>query len=358
MTQRLNRSIFCSLRVGSVAAITTAALAAGCAHGHPRRSSGSPSTPRVGPSVTQGLAPPTLPAGVLASIAVHTGDAPTAAAPGFGSMWLAVHRGANVYRINPSNNKIIASIEVDDPACCVPVVAGGRVWAGVHAIDPTTNRVVATIPEPGPATVLLAVDNIPWAAGSPYGLQRINPRTGAIMQTFHVNANLRHVSNPDIEAAYGDGALWVIVVADSDQTFGGAVVELDAHTGHIRHAYKVPDPGGYADIQFLDHAIWLKGDDDGRLVKLDDRTGRSTVYYLPDFAPFDGSYPHTIAIGLGDLWVRMNSGLVVRFDPKKATVTGQYPADASAGGGFPSIGFHSLWLPNFDTDTFWRVRVP
>jgi hypothetical protein len=35
----------------------------------------------------------------------------------------------------------------------------------------------------------------------------------------------------------------------------------------------------------------------------------------------------------------------------------RYPADPRGDGGFPAVGFGSLWVVNFHTDTVWRVRT-
>ncbi len=169
------------------------------------------------------------------------------------------------------------------------------------------------------------VDGIPWgyAVGA---IQSLDPHTYKVTRTFHVDANPRQVSHPDVEATYGDGAFWAIVVADEDQTFGGSVVKIDAETGKVDRTYTPPDPGGYADIKFLDHAVWLKGDDSGRLVKLDTTTGRSRVYRLPGFEPLNSFYPMTMGVGMSDLWIRLSSAQVSRFDPVTGKVIARYPA--------------------------------
>ncbi|HJQ42574.1 MAG TPA: hypothetical protein VJ831_05790, partial [Jatrophihabitantaceae bacterium] len=157
--------------------------------------------------------------------------------------------------------------------------------------------------------------------------------------------------------AYGDGFLWVIVVAGETETFGGVVVKLDPRTGRSMHTYHVPDPGGWADIQFLDHAIWLKGDDSGRLVELDTRSGATHVYDLPGWQSLTGLYGQNIALGEGDLWIRINSGRVLRVSPKTGSVIRAYPASRSAAGGWEAIAFGSLWIANFEDDTVWRDRI-
>ena len=150
-----------------------------------------------------------------------------------------------------------------------PVVAAGHVWAGTEVIDPSTNHWAGQIPG-GLGGVLTAVDGIPWETTTE-GLCAHRSHHLRRTRTFKVNANARKISDPDVDAAYGDGAIWVIVVGDATETFGGVVVKVDPRTGKVVHTYHPPDPGGYADIQFYQHAIWLKGNDSGRLVKLTPR---------------------------------------------------------------------------------------
>jgi streptogramin lyase len=343
-------------RLVRVAVAVGALVASAACSASSHQAGGTAGLPRSSPTSSPPDSAAKLPRGVLQSVRVDPASAPLGAAFGFGSIWLVTHRQTELFRIDPVSGVVQKTIRVSDEACCVPVIAGGRVWDGVDAIDPKTNQVVAEVKEPGPASVLLSVNGTPWA-GSGQTLQRIDPSSARIVQRIKVNANPRKVSVPDLEVAYGDGMFWAIDVADSDETFGGVVVEVDPKSGREVHRYSVPDPGGYADVQFLDHAVWLKGDSNGRLVKLDTRTGRSTVYMLPNFVSFDGLFPHNIAIGLGAIWVRVQSGLVVRFDPRSGRVTGRYPADPAAGGGFIAVADGSLWEPNFDSGTLWRVRL-
>ena len=68
-------------------------------------------------------------------------------------------------------------------------------------------------------------------------------------------------------------------------------------------------------------------------------------------------YDDPVVYGLGSLWVRSASRLVLRLNPKTGAVIGHYPADPLANGGWPAAAYGSLWMANFDTDAVWRVRV-
>ncbi len=341
-------------------------LVAGCSSGatstastHP--SSTSSSSLSTVSSAATSTSPGTLPPGVLASIPLDAGAAPIAAVGGFGSVWVAVHRGDYMYRVDPATNTVQKRVSVVGGQCQTPVSGAGRLWAApctpaVAVVDPASDQVVGTVP--GQANGVFAiVDGIPWAY-APGAIVSLDPRTYKVTRTFRVDdANPRFVSSPVVVAAYGDGAFWVINVADDDLTFGGSVVKIDAKTGKVDHVYDPPDPGDDADIQFLDHAVWLKGDDSGGLVRLDTATGQTRVYVLPGFQPLTEYYTMAMGVAMGDLWIRASSSWVSRFDPVTGTVVARYPADPDGHGGYAYVSDGSLWVANFGTDTIWRDKI-
>jgi YVTN family beta-propeller protein len=343
-----------------VAALALTACSSPSSTTHVAASAASPRptttyTPDLTPAV--GAVPTPLPAGVLAVIGVQVGAAPFAVVAGFGSLWVPSHRDNNLFRINVQTNKVAATIPVGEE-CDRPFAGLGLVFTCSDSsgeVNPASNQVAAT--GPSSVTPFAVIDGVLWGDGAGMALTRIDPKTYKVTRRIPVDANPRHVSDPDTVATYGDGAFWVIDVADEDATFGGSLVKVDPGTGRILQVYRPPDPGGLADIQFADHAVWMKGNDSGRLVKLDTRTGRTAVYNLPGFQPPSDMEIVGIGLGMGDLWVRVSSGVVLRFDAATGRVVGHYPADPSSGGGFVSVYDGSLWEANFDTDTVWRVRI-
>jgi streptogramin lyase len=343
--------------------VVAALVLAGCSTGGSTSAAAQPSQARTASPLASSPAaspsPSTLPAGVLASIHLDFGAAPLAAVGGLGSVWVASHRGSSLYRLDPATNTIQQRITFADGQCAPPVFGASLVLVSpcsptVAVVDPTTNQVVNNVS--GVYGAFTVVDGVPWAV-TPSSIASLDPLTNKITRSITVvDANPRHVSNPGVEAAYGDGAFWAITVADN-QSFGGSVVKIDAKTGTVDHVYLTPDPGGYADIQFLDHAVWLKGDDSGRLVKLDAATGKTHVYNLPGFQPLTDYFVMAMGVGMGDLWIRLSSGSVSRFDPVTGTVVAHYPADSSAKGGYVSVYDGSLWVANFDSDTVWRDKI-
>ena len=341
-------------RRGWPSAVIAAGLlvSAGCSSGSNSHSSGSAAASPQVASSTGSASPTPLPSGVIRSINMPTASAPFGVTAGFGSIWVPTHRGSDILRVNPKNNRVLADISVDD--CCVlPFAADGRLWAGNKVIDPRSNQVVHSVDDVN--ALFAEVDGLVWGVSSVF--VAMDPATYRPIRTFKVDANPRRVSDPDIEPVYGDGAFWVINVGDETGTFGGVVVKFDPRTGKVLHTYRPPDPGLGADIHFLDHAIWLKGYDSGRLIKLDTRTGATRVYRLPGFQPLTSLYSMTIADGYGDLWIRISTDKVVRFRPSTGRVVGTYPASPTGNGGQTWVAYGSLWVANFDDDTVWRDRI-
>lgn len=340
-------------RHAAAGAASLAALAliacTSCSSSSPHRAAAASvaTTPTQAPSPS----PTVLPAGVLRSFALDLGAAPAGIGAGFGSIWVTGHRVSYLYRINPKTNKIVASISADN-CCAPPFAAAGYVWDGNQLIDPRTNRIARTVPD---GWLFAVVNGMPWALTAT-GIAGYDPQTLKETRRFTVHANVAKVSQPDIAATYGDGFFWVIQYGE-DAGYGGAVAKVDPATGRTLHLYRTADVGDQPDIEFAANAVWLHGDGNNLLVKLDARTGVVRNYRLPSFQPLTALYPQTIAVGAGSLWIRVNSSKVVQIQPKTGKVVASYPADPDGNGGLPYVAFGSLWISNFDTDTVWRDRI-
>ena len=139
--------------------------------------------------------------------------------------------------------------------------------------------------------------------------------------------------------------------------WGGKIAKVDPATGRVIDRLTVPDPGPYAAVTADLGYIWVKGDDSGRLLRIDPKTAAIRSFDLSGFTGLSQLYDIWPATGLGSVWVRLTDDSVTRVDPRTGTVMGTYPADAAGGGGWPTVGFGSLWVPNFGSDTIWRDRI-
>ena len=191
----------------------------------------------------------------IARIPISTNGVNAGLAFGAGSIWLAPTGASELLRIDPSSNRVVASIHL-----CVTdngrvsslgggaAFAAGRVWVScvtngprgdVISVNPTTNQ-AAGIPitvGSGPDTVLSAfgslwVDNTSVVIGNNAPSQvypavsRIDPRT-------------RHVTTEPLSGtpATAFGSLWVQTTAASDDA---AIVRVDPATGQTLARIDVP----------------------------------------------------------------------------------------------------------------------
>ncbi len=326
--------------------------------------SGSPAVPGSAPQASAELrssapsnpAQTPLPAGVLASIAVQHGDAPGGLAIGFGSVWVESHRGTYLYRIDPDSDRIVAQIDLGQEACGVPGIGFGRVWVPpcsdgtrTSVIDPDTNQVVGTYE--GGIIETVFVDGSVWTS-TPTTIDgtflRIDPTSLQPIATTHVG-------RWPVVAVEGDGFIWV---ADGDpDPSRGSISKVDPMTGLAVATLSTPDPGAGAMLRFAFGALWFKGSDNPRLLRIDPVSGSVTTYMIAGYEGMSQFFDANPVDGLGSLWMRIADATVARIDPATGRVTGTYPADPAGGGGEVAVAFGSLWVANFATDTIWRVRI-
>jgi YVTN family beta-propeller protein len=208
---------------------------------------------------------------------VPVGPQPDGVATSQGAVWVANKGGPSVSRIDPKTNKVVATIRVGPAsACCGDHMAvtsgGGAVWAtvtktgAVVRIDPKTNKVVKTIKlswlrSGQPCGYLAADARAVWAAGahcpasSGYGVvTKIDPRTNK-------PAKMLAGFKAPIGVALASGSLFV---ADLDAK---SIARVNTKTGRL----------------------------DGRLRV--------------------GGLPIRLGAGFGSIWVRDDTGRVLRLQP-------------------------------------------
>ncbi len=163
-------------------------------HASPPRPTPTPAAPTANPRV--------LPTGVVAEIPLDPGVAPFGVISDGHALWITVHRGTTVYKIDPTSNQVIARIDIGQEACGMPAIAFGRLWmepcddgVKVVAIDVATNAVVGSIPTPLQLGAYPGSSAI-WAtgqAGSGKDVQRIDPVTLKVTRTSPASPPIRRL---------------------------------------------------------------------------------------------------------------------------------------------------------------------
>ena len=360
-------------RAGVVIAFAAAVLLGACggsgvSGGADGSSSAAPSattaavatrTPLPTPGRT--VAPTALPAGVLADISFSSsgfgGVATSAAATGLGSVWVETHRSTKLFRVDPETDTVLATIDVGQESCGEPEIGFGKVWLGpcdtstkTIAVDASTNQVAGSFDAFGGSEVFTS--DAVWIPDSLGRLMKVDP------------TNFQVVAIDDV--APGTQVAWVVLVdgfiwaATQDQVtgiWGGGLIKVDPSDGSVVSRLTVPDPGAYAAVSADFGYIWIKGDDSGKLLRVDPKTSTIKTFDLPGFTGLSQLFDIYPATGLGSVWVRLSNAAVSRVDPETGKVLGTYPALEGGGGGWPTVGFGSLWVPNFGADSIWRDRV-
>ena len=344
------------LTVGLVAVVL---LAAGCHSG-----AGMAAAPASGDapaaSAAASASPPAaaspataLPVGVLASIPLDAGSAPLEIATGYGSVWVGTHRASTLYRIDPVTDTVAARIDLGQDTCSQIALVDNFVFVGncddgtaYIVIDPKTNQVVKPLA-------------VAWVAGMADGGLWVTSYEGTFAEKLDpVTLTVeQRVAAPGDIAAVGGGFVWV---GDEDPDTGaylGKITKIDPRSGRVVATLATPATGVSMDMGYAPGVMWLHGAYDDFLVRVDTATGTSTKVALPSFAGLADFGDEPPLVAMRGLWLRVDTSHVLRLDERTGKQTGEFPADLNANGGTLALGFGSLWVANFDTDSVWRVEI-
>ncbi len=298
--------------------------------------------------------PAVLPSGVLASIPLDKGVAPNPIIVGFGSVWVATHRANTLYRIDPQTDKVSAKIDLGQSTCGPLAIASGRVWTGFCddstkelAVDPTTNEIVGSLQA---SEVIGDLDGSLWATSvDSTQLLEVDPTTLKTKMS---------IAAPGDEGVIGGGYVWNADENIDTNAYSGVISKVDPATGSVVAQLHTPTTDLGMGMTYDNGLLWLKGPADTFLVRVDTATGESTKVPLAGFVQMDAFGDDTPVAASGSLWVRTASGVVSQLSPSTGEPSATFPADPKADGGEIAVGFGSLWISNFESDSVWRVRTP
>src|SRR5260370_17580949 len=232
---------------------------------------------------------------------------------GFGSIWVSNGPSGTVTRIDPTTDKVIARIYLDDPPS-VLAVSADAMWVtrfpGVRVtrIDPVTNLVVGNGGPGGSGAVGIAVfDGYVWVAnhkGSPTGsVAKIDPAKMKVVDLIHLGS--ASDSGPQW-IAVGAGSLWVGVTNIS------AIVRIDPITDTV--VATIPGSSDCGEMAANDHDVWA-GCISG-VTHIDPATN--------SFAKVTNEVGsgYALAVGEGSVWFGTSTTLD-RIDPSTRKFVGQ-----------------------------------
>jgi virginiamycin B lyase len=245
-----------------------------------------------------------------------------------------------VFRMNPANNEVVATVPVPKP-CSGLMIAAGTLWSPsceenvIYRIDVATNKVVAKVPV-GPANTEGGIAfgaGSAWMPSDPKGIvSRIDPVTNKVIAEIKVAAG-------SFTAVFGYGRVWV----SSTEKNLISVIQPDSNKV-IREIPVDPAPRFMA---IGEGYVWSLNQTNGTVTKIDPVT-------LKVLTTIDVGIPGTggdIAAGEGGLWVTQRTIPVTRIDPATNRVTAQY---VGPGGDAMRVGNGSVWLSNGRNSNVWR----
>lgn len=262
-------------------------------------------------------------------------------------MWVTSHRGSNVYRIDPEQGAVQATIDVGDEQCGQPWFSDDLVWISLCGrqtirIDPASNTVVGTSDWSGLSTA--------FGAASVWAIIGDGTRLGRFD-----GSSLEPVAEIDIGSvgdyvAYGFGSTWVSSVE------GGVVSRVDPASDTVTAVIPVGPPGiiGSGVLAVGSDGVWVTSLGDGSVYQIDPDTNAARQLYL-NVRPASVFTEMYVVVTDDGVWVRPRDDTVVQVDPETGSLIASYPA--GRGGGGMAVGFGSMWIANFSDGTLWRVPL-
>ena len=263
---------------------------------------------------------------------------------GFGSIWVSNGPSRSVTRIDPTTDKVIAKINLDDPAS-VLAVSADAIWVtsfdgvSVTRIDPVTNLVVGTVDPGGSGPVGIAVfDGYVWVAnhkGNPTGsVAKIDPAKMKVVDLIHLGS--ASDSGPQW-IAVGAGSLWVGVVNIS------AVVRIDPITDTV--VATIPVSSDCGEIAANDHDVWA-GCSPG-VAHIDPAT--NSVAKVTNEVGSGAA----LALGEGSVWFGTSTTLD-RIDPSTRKFVGQMNLPGPSFGAAAAFGY--VWITDKDDELLFKIK--
>jgi hypothetical protein len=263
---------------------------------------------------------------------------------GAGSLWVA--SGGRLARIDPSNDRVQATLPIapgdSGPAgvafgagaVWVPVAVPGMVWR----VDPASNKVVAKVPLGESLAGFIGVSATDGAIWITSGEQQDGQRGGVLMRIDpHRNRVTLRVPLPTVpsDVAATRDSVWVAMT-------NGQVLEIEAGRGHVIGAVDTGGPLGFTQTIALGvGAVWLADPLSGVVLQVDPK-------HLRVVARISTGAVTALTSGSGGVWAVGEPG-ILRIDPATSRVTAMLPASQVEGVLMVATGAGWLWAGSADS---------
>jgi streptogramin lyase len=262
-----------------------------------------------------------------------------------GNLWIPDSGHGKVIRYDIAGRKIVAEIQVGDPAKStygdpqMVAVSGDSIWVAQCAekklarIDPATDQIVDSIQLDVEPYALVIDGNILWVTSF-----EANQVLRVDLQTKEITA-IQDIENA-LGVAVGGGSVWVA------EHRTGNLVRMDPNTGSVIERIHLPDGSTPENVIFAEGSAWVANNLGNSISRVDAQTNAQTVISLPQRAV-------NVSMGGGFIWVALHPQQdaeidlskyqLAKIDPSTDQVEQVFDFPGAAGSAF-SNGV--LWIVN------------
>jgi virginiamycin B lyase len=261
------------------------------------------------------------------------------------AVWVASTRPYAVLRIDPTTNKIVATVTVSGEACSGLATGFGSIWVPVCGempelvrIDCAKNTVSATLPVAPAAPeggIAISEDSV-WMVSDKKGtLVRVDPSTNSVRERIFIPPG-------SFNPVFSGGTVWISGITSN------VLTAVDASSGKVLASIPVgPKP------RFLTAgggSIWTLNQGDGSVSRVDEKS-RKVIATIQVGIPGTGG---DIGYGADFVWSSVFEVPLTRIDAKTNRVTRQW---VGKGGDSLRFGFDSLWITDYKKGLLSRIPI-
>ena len=261
------------------------------------------------------------------------------------AVWVASTKPDAVLRIDPTTNKIVATVKVSGEACSGLASGFGSIWVPICGekpelvrIDGAKNTVSGTLPiaPAAPEGGIATSEDSVWIVTDKNGtLNRIDPSTNSVRQRISIPPGSY---NP----VFSNGIVWLTGVESS------VLTAVDADTGKVLESVAVgPKP------RFLaagGGSIWTLNQGDGTISRVDERNRKVTATIRVGIPGAGGD----IGYGGESVWPTVFGVPLTRVDASTNKVFRQWVGE---GGDSLRCGFGSIWITDYKKGLLSRIAL-
>lgn len=261
------------------------------------------------------------------------------------SVWASNKAKDSLARVNPSSNKLAATVPVSKEPCSGLAIGFGSVWSPscqdrrMDRVDLATNSVVAQIPVnvADSEGQIAAGAGAVWIITSKSGvLAKIDPTTNQVIENIKIDSGSFAVATtPD--------AVWVT------STTHGVLVRIAPRTHELIARTQIGPSPRFLCVAY--DSVWILNQGDGTVTRVDVSSNR----VIASIKVGEGGPGGDIAAGEGAVWVTAVNVPLTRIDPAVNKVTSQF---VGPGGDSLRVGHGSIWICSFFLEEMWRVTPP